>query len=76
MLVTRPGEPTEPDAIQAFAIVNGAAMPLTAAAVFPGPVTALWPSGGTAAALAVARAISQRAKYAGLCHHAGLRFLV
>ena len=62
VLATRPGDGNEPDAIQAFAIVNGAAIPLTAATVFPGPVTALWPSGGTAA-LAVARDLAT-GKYA------------
>ena len=54
VLATRPGDTGEPDAIQAFAIVNRAALPLTAPVEFPGPVTALWPSSATSA-LAVAR---------------------
>lgn len=54
VLATRPGDAGEPDAIQAFAIVNRAAQPLTAPVEFAGPVTALWPSSATSA-LAVAR---------------------
>jgi hypothetical protein len=54
VLATRPGDAGEPDAIQAFAIVNRAAAPLTAPVEFAGPVTALWPSSATSA-LAVAR---------------------
>jgi hypothetical protein len=54
VLATRPGDAGEPDAIQAFAIVNRAAAPLTSPAEFAGPVTALWPSSATSA-LAVAR---------------------
>jgi hypothetical protein len=54
VLATRPGDAGEPDAIQAFAIVNRAALPLTAPVEFAGPVTALWPSSATSA-LAVER---------------------
>ena len=54
VLATRPGDAGEPDAIQAFAIVNRATAPLTAPVEFAGPVTALWPSSATSA-LAVAR---------------------
>jgi hypothetical protein len=54
VLATRPGDSAEPDAIQSYAISGGAAMPVTAPVLFPGPVTALWPS-GAGAALAVAR---------------------
>jgi hypothetical protein len=54
VLATRTGDATEPDAIQSYAIAGGAAAPVTAPTLFPGPVTALWPS-GPAAALAVAR---------------------
>jgi hypothetical protein len=54
VLTTRPGDASEPDAIQAFAIVNRAAVPLAEPAAFPGPVTALWSSGATSA-LAVVR---------------------
>jgi len=49
VLATRPGDGTEPDAVQAFAIVDRAPIPLTAPVVFPGPVTALWTSGGISA---------------------------
>ena len=54
VLATRPGDAGEPDAIQAFAIVNRAATPLTPPVEFAGPVTALWPSSATSA-LAVVR---------------------
>jgi hypothetical protein len=54
VLATRPGDAGEPDAIQAFAIVNRAAAPLTAPVEFAGPVTALWTSSVTSA-LAVTR---------------------
>ena len=54
VLATRSGDAGEPDAIQAFAIVNRAALPLTAPVEFAGPVTALWRSSATAA-LAVVR---------------------
>jgi hypothetical protein len=54
VLATRPGDAGEPDAIQAFAIVNRAALPLTAPVEFAGPVTALWPLSATSA-LAVVR---------------------
>ena len=54
VLATRPGDAGEPDAIQAFAIVNRAASPLTAPMEFAGPVTALWPSSASSA-LAVER---------------------
>jgi hypothetical protein len=54
VLATRPGDAGEPDAIQAFAIANRAARPLTAPVEFAGPVTALWPSSATSA-LAVVR---------------------
>ena len=54
VLATRPGDAGEPDAIQAFGMVNRAALPLTAPVEFAGPVTALWPSGAISA-LAVVR---------------------
>jgi hypothetical protein len=54
VLATRPAGAGDPDAIQAFAIVNRAALPLTAPVEFAGPVTALWRSSATAA-LAVER---------------------
>jgi len=49
VLATRPGDAGEPDAIQAFAIANRAALPLTAPVEFAGPVTALWPLSATSA---------------------------
>jgi hypothetical protein len=54
VLATRAGDSSEPDALQSFTIADRAATPVTAAAMLPGPVTALWP-GGTSAALAVVR---------------------
>jgi hypothetical protein len=53
VLATRPGDATDPDAIQAFSIVNRTANPLAAPLAFGGPVTALWPA-TAATALAVA----------------------
>jgi hypothetical protein len=47
VLATRPGDGTASDAIQAFSIVNRSPSPLTPALELPGPVTALWPSGGS-----------------------------
>ena len=49
VLATRPGDSSAPDAVQAFSIVDRAATPSTPPAEFPGPVVALWSSGGTAA---------------------------
>jgi hypothetical protein len=57
VLATRPGDGSEPDAVQAFALAGGAAVPLTAPVTFAGPVTALWPAGASSA-LAVARDLS------------------
>ncbi len=54
VLATRPGDRGEPDALQSFIIADHAAAPVTAAALLPGPITALWPS-APGAALAVAR---------------------
>ncbi len=62
VFATRPGSGDEPDAVQAYTIVDRAAVPLGAPAEFPGPVTALWASGG-ASALAVSRNLSTH-KYA------------
>jgi len=47
ILATRAGDSSNGDAVQAFAIVARAAMPVSPPALFSGPVTALWPSGGT-----------------------------
>lgn len=62
VLATRAGDATEPDAIQAFAIVNRAPVSLGASTLFPGPVTALWRSTATSA-VAVTRDVTRR-KYA------------
>jgi hypothetical protein len=53
VLATLPADRGEPDSLQAFAVVNQAATATTGAVDFPGPVTALWPSGGNSV-LAVA----------------------
>jgi len=45
VIATRPGDGSEPDAVQAFTISNGTPAPLTAPVTFAGPVTALWPAG-------------------------------
>jgi len=65
ILATRPGDADEPDAVQAFAIVNRSAVPLAPPVPFPGPVTALWAS-SSGSALAVSRdpATSRYAAYA------------
>ncbi|HKE22785.1 MAG TPA: hypothetical protein VKB88_10370 [Bryobacteraceae bacterium] len=57
VLVTRPGDGTEPDAIQGFSIADQTPQTITAPVIFPGPVTALWSFGGNSA-LAVARDLS------------------
>jgi hypothetical protein len=54
ILATRPGDADEPDAVQAFGIVNRAAVPLGPPVPFAGPVTALWAS-NSGTALAVSR---------------------
>jgi hypothetical protein len=54
VLATRTGDSSEPDALQSFTVAERDATPATAAALLPGPVTALWPSGASAA-LAVVR---------------------
>jgi hypothetical protein len=52
VLATHPGDGDEPDAIQAFSIVNRTANPLAPPLAFAGSVTALWPE-TAATALAV-----------------------
>jgi hypothetical protein len=54
VFATRAADAGETDAIQSYAIAGASAAPVTGPTLFPGPVTALWPS-GPAAALAVAR---------------------
>ncbi len=53
ILATRPGDSGDPDSIQAFAIVERAAVPLGRPVAMTGSVTALWPSGPTAAVAVV-----------------------
>ena len=48
VLATRPGDRGQGDSIQAFTMVDRTPQPLTEAADFPGPVLALWTSGGSA----------------------------
>ena len=53
VLATRSGDRSQPDAIQAFTLVDRTPQPLTEAAEFPGPVVALWTSGGNSATVVV-----------------------
>jgi hypothetical protein len=53
VLATRPGDSGQPDSIQAFTMVDRTPQPLTEPAEFPGPVLALWTSGGNAATVVV-----------------------
>jgi hypothetical protein len=45
VMVTRPTDASEADAVQVFAVANRTAAPLTEPVTFSGPVTALWPAG-------------------------------
>lgn len=54
ILVSRDGDWTQPDAIQAFDIVEHQAIPVSAPVDFDGPITALWPEAENEA-LAVSR---------------------
>jgi hypothetical protein len=58
VLATRAGDGSEPEAIQGYALVNSAPVPLTAPVELPGPVTALWSSGGTSAVAIVRNLVS------------------
>jgi hypothetical protein len=62
ILATRPGDASSGDAVQAFAMVARAAAPVSPPAVFSGPVTALWPAGGSSA-VAIVRDNSKYAAY-------------
>lgn len=53
VLATRPGDRGQPDSVQAFTMADRTPEPLTEAADFPGPVLALWTSGGNAATVVV-----------------------
>ena len=48
VLATRPGDRGQPDSIQAFTMADRTPQPLTDPVDFPGPVMALWTSGGPA----------------------------
>jgi hypothetical protein len=58
VLATRAGDASEPDALQSFTIAERTATPVTAAALLPGPVTAMWPSGASAALTVVRDLVS------------------
>jgi hypothetical protein len=60
VLATRPGDRGQPDSIQAFTIVDRTPQPLTEPVEFPGPVLALWTSGGSAATVVVKDLRSQQ----------------
>jgi len=53
VLATRPGDRAQGDSIQAFTLADRTPQPLTEAVDFPGPVLALWTSGGSAATVVV-----------------------
>jgi hypothetical protein len=55
LLATRPGDGTEPDAVQAFEVSGRRAVPLSAPVEFPGPVTEMWPSSDGVAAQTISR---------------------
>ena len=54
VLVTRPGDGREADAVRAYGVVGRVPVPLSAAVDFPGSVTALW-SEGAAAVMVITR---------------------
>jgi hypothetical protein len=62
VLATRPGDGGQSDSVQAFTMVDRAPEPWTEAVDFPGPVVALWPSGGNSATVVVRD--SRTGKYA------------
>jgi hypothetical protein len=53
VLATRAGDRSQPDAVQAFTLVDRTPQPITEAVEFPGPVLALWTSGGSSATVVV-----------------------
>jgi hypothetical protein len=52
VLATQPSDANDSDAIQSYIWKNRSMAAATPAAVFPGPVTALWARGGSAVAVA------------------------
>ncbi len=55
LLATKPGDGTEPDAVQAFEVSGRRAFPASAPVEFPGPVMEMWPSNDGAAAEAISK---------------------
>ena len=55
LLVTRPGDWTQPDAIQAFEIIERQVVAISQPVEFDGPVTALWPASDGKSVAAVVR---------------------
>jgi hypothetical protein len=55
LLATKPGDGTEPDAVQAFEVSGRRAMPVSAPVEFQGPVVEMWPSNDGAAAEAISK---------------------
>ncbi|HWQ56930.1 MAG TPA: hypothetical protein VN442_24795 [Bryobacteraceae bacterium] len=53
VLVSRPGDAQEPDAVEAWEVGLNSAAPVSPPLEFSGPVTALWPSGATSASAVV-----------------------
>jgi hypothetical protein len=49
ILATKPGDNSQPDAVQTFSIVNGSALPASAPLPFAGAITALWPASPSSA---------------------------
>jgi hypothetical protein len=62
-LATRPSEASEPDAIQMYDVAERGGVAVSEPATFPGPVVALWPSGRTGEAVAIARS-AETGRYA------------
>jgi hypothetical protein len=60
VLATGAGDGTSADRVQAFSVVYRGVVPLATAAELPGPVTALWPSGGANAVAIVHDAANGR----------------
>src|SRR5262249_3476521 len=55
VLATRPGDASEPDAVQAFQMSHGEAVPASAPVTMPGTGTGLWPAAGRASAVVISR---------------------
>jgi len=55
LLATKPGDATEPDAVQAFEVSGRRVVPVSTPVEFPGPVTEMWPSSDGVAADTISR---------------------